>query len=60
MTNRTHHPDLTADLEFYRSGFPLASLDRIRPAPRSGTIGRVRLFGRIAERFINAATGTDR
>ena len=52
MRNRTHHQDFTSDLEFYRAGFPLASLDRVRPAPRrdqtrTGDASAWKFFGRL-------------
>lgn len=58
MRHKIFHHGLGADLEFYRSGFPLASLDRVRPAARSGTQPTVRLVGRLAGFLGRAATGT--
>ncbi len=60
MQHRIHRDTFKTDLEFYRSGFPLASLDRVRPAPDRGTNGDHRPMARIAARFIGIAQGTDR
>jgi len=40
-----------SDLSFYRAGFPLPSLDRIRPVPNAGRAASDPLHGRILRAF---------
>ena len=58
MPNRTTTPELNTDLDFYRAGFPLPSLDRVRPAPAAATSAAAPLR-RWLERIFTAARGPE-